>query len=123
MTIEPEIEERFDPDRTILTLSFAKKQAKKTKENIEMIKKYLEEHGESKTNDIAEHINLSPARTRALSSFRRRITERVKKGISGNGSCTTRQRIETLLVNGVDIKTGVSHKKYDLRLFLFAERK
>ena len=29
----------------------------------------------------------------------------------------------TLLVNGVDIKTGVSHKKYDLRLFLFAERK
>ena len=58
-----------------------------------------------------------------ISSFRRRITERVKKGISGNGSCTTRQRIETLLVNGVDIKTGVSHKKYDLRLFLFAERK
>lgn len=73
--VEPEIEERFDPDRTILTLSFAKKQAKKTsdkkqakktKENIEMIKKYLEEHGESKTNDIAEHINLSSARTRAL---------------------------------------------------------
>lgn len=31
-----------------------------------MIKKYLEEHGESKANDIAEHINLSPARTRAL---------------------------------------------------------
>ena len=24
------------------------------------------------------------------------------------------QKIETLLVNGVDIKTGVSHKKYDL---------
>ena len=82
--VEPEIEERFDPDRTILTLSFAKKQAKKTsdkkqakktsdkkqakktKENIEMIKKYLEQHGESKTNDIAEYINLSPARTRAL---------------------------------------------------------
>lgn len=69
--VEPEIEERFDPDRTILTLSFAKKtsdkkQAKKTKENIEMIKKYLEKQGESKTNDIAEHINLSPARTRAL---------------------------------------------------------
>lgn len=82
--VEPEIEERFDPDRTILTLPFAKKQAKKTsdkkqakktsdkkqakktKENIEMIKKYLEQHGESKTNDIAEYINLSPARTRAL---------------------------------------------------------
>ena len=26
----------------------------------------VHEHGESKTNDIAEHINLSPARTRAL---------------------------------------------------------
>ena len=82
--VEPEIEERFDPDRTILTLSFAKKQAKKTsdkkqakktsdkkqakktKENIEMIKKYLEEQGESKTNDIAEHIILSPARTIAF---------------------------------------------------------
>ena len=73
--VEPEIEERFDPDRTVLSLSFVKKQAKKTsdkkqakktKENIEMIKKYLEEYGESKTNDIAEHINLSPARTRAL---------------------------------------------------------
>ena len=81
---DPVIEERFDPDRTVLSLSFLKKQAKKTsdkkqakktsdkkqakktKENIEMIKKYLEEHGESKTNDIAEHINLSPARTRAL---------------------------------------------------------
>ena len=29
--VEPEIEERFDPDRTILTLSFRKKQAIKNK--------------------------------------------------------------------------------------------
>ena len=28
--VEPEIEERFDPDRTVLSLSFVKKQAKKT---------------------------------------------------------------------------------------------
>ena len=27
--VEPEIEERFDPDRTILTLSFAKKATEK----------------------------------------------------------------------------------------------
>ena len=42
-----------------------------------MIKKYLEEHGESKTNDIAEHINLSPARTRALQKDRHELQHRV----------------------------------------------
>ena len=87
------IEERFDPDRTILTLSFLKKQtkktsdkkqtkktsdkkqakktsdkkqAKKTKENILKIREYLEKNGVSKTNDIAEYLNLSSARTRVL---------------------------------------------------------
>lgn len=73
--VEPEIEERFDPDRTVLTLSFwkkqviktsDKKQAKKTKENIEKIRNYLEKHGETKTSDIAEYIGLSSARTRVL---------------------------------------------------------
>lgn len=73
--IEPMIEEQFDPDRTILILQFKKKQAKKasdkkqakkTLENIEKIRQYLQEHGESKTNDIANHINLSPARTRVI---------------------------------------------------------
>lgn len=72
---EPVIEERFDPDRTVLSLSFTKKQAKKTsdkkqakktKENIVKIKLYLERNGESKTSDIAAYIGLSPARTRAL---------------------------------------------------------
>ena len=72
---EPVIEERFDPDRTILTLSFLKKQtkktsdkkqAKKTKENILKIREYLEKNGVSKTNDIAEYLNLSSARTRVL---------------------------------------------------------
>ena len=82
--VEPIIEERFDPDRTILSLTFEKKQATKTSDkkqatktsdkkqaqktidNIEKIKKYLEQHGESKTNDIASNIGLSPSRTRAL---------------------------------------------------------
>ena len=81
---EPMIEERFDPDRTVLSLSFVKKQAIKvsdkkqaiktsdkkqaikTAENIEKIRIYLEQSGESKTSDIAEYIGLSPARTRAL---------------------------------------------------------
>lgn len=86
--VEPVIEERFDPDRTVLTLEFnkksgnkkvseenkRKKQAKKTSdkkqaktiENMENIRLYLKENGESKTNDIAEKIGLSPARTRAI---------------------------------------------------------
>ena len=59
------IEERFDPDRTVLSLSFKKKQAiktsdkkqaKKTEENIEKIRNYLEKNGESKASDIAEYI-------------------------------------------------------------------
>lgn len=82
--VEPVIEERFDPDRTILSLTFEKKQAtktsdkkqatktsdkkqaKKTIENIEKIKIYLEQHVESKTADIANSIGLSSSRTRAL---------------------------------------------------------
>jgi predicted HTH transcriptional regulator len=83
---EPVIEERFDPDRTILTLEFVKKQAIKasdkkqaikasdkkqaikTSDSIKKIRAYLEEHGVSKTKDIANDINLSPARTRAILS-------------------------------------------------------
>ena len=82
--VEPVIEEKFDPDRTILSLAFVKKQAKKasdkkqakktsdkkqakkTIENIKKIRAYLEIHGESKTNDIADYLALSPARTRVL---------------------------------------------------------
>lgn len=37
----------------------------------------VHEHGESKTNDIAEHINLSPARTRALQKDRHELQHRV----------------------------------------------
>lgn len=85
--IEPVIEEQFNPDRTILTLEFKKKQAKKasekkqakkkisdkrqakkTVENIDKIRNYLREYGESKTTDIADFIELSPARTRAMLS-------------------------------------------------------
>lgn len=75
---EPVIEERFDPDRTTLTLEFIKKTRKKTskedkignKTRINMLKieKYLQENGESKTNAIAEHLGLSLARTRKILS-------------------------------------------------------
>ena len=82
--IDPVIEEHFDPDRTVLTLSFVKKQAKKTREenkrrktsdkkqakktseNIKKIKRYLKSHDESKTKDIAEYLGLSTARARVI---------------------------------------------------------
>ena len=82
--IEPEIEERFDPDRTVLSLPFKKKQAIKTSDkkqaiktsdkkqaiktqkNIAKIREFLQETGEATTNDIAEYLNLSPARIRVL---------------------------------------------------------
>ena len=87
---EPVIEERFDPDRTILTLEFIEKQAKKTSEenkrrkqakkisegnrrrktsdNIAKIYEYLEKYGEAGTNDIADYLDLSHSRTRAILS-------------------------------------------------------
>ncbi len=83
---EPIIEERFGPDRTILVLEFEKKTSeekkrrkeakkvseenrrRKTNDNIMKIYAYLEEYGESKTNDIAHYIELSPSRTRAILS-------------------------------------------------------
>ena len=53
------------------------------------------------------------------------LLKELKREISGNGSCTTRQRvrIKTLLINGADMKTGVSHKNMTCVFFLFAERK
>lgn len=84
--VEPVIEERFEPDRTILSLKFKKKQAKKTSEgkqakktseeskrrktieNMEKIREYLIENGESKASDLAKYLGLSPARTRAILS-------------------------------------------------------
>ena len=87
---EPVIEERFDPDRTILSLEFAEKQTRKTSEenkrrkqakktseeskrrktsdHIRKIQTYLEKNGASKTKDIAAYIGLSAPRTRAILS-------------------------------------------------------
>ena len=82
---EPVIEERFNPDRTVLSLSFKKKQAiktsdkkvsNKTAEKMKMIRAYLTANGPSKTVDIAEYIGLSSARTRAI------LSEMPEMGIS-----------------------------------------
>lgn len=77
---DPIIEEEFDPDRTILSLSLEKKQAintsdntqkieqktKKTFENQQKIIEYLKDNGRSKCSDIANHLGLSETRTRAI---------------------------------------------------------
>ncbi len=79
---EPVIEEQFDPDRTIITLSLEKKQAIKTSDkndkssskaaktiiNEKMILDYLKDSGRSSCGEIAKYIGLSPARTRAILS-------------------------------------------------------
>lgn len=68
------VEESYNPDRTRLSLEF-KKQAnktseqnkhRKTEENYQLIRKYLKENWLSKTTDIAQAIESSPARTRAI---------------------------------------------------------
>ena len=84
---DPEIVEEWNPDRTVLVLSFEKKKlatkisdkksaikisdkkpATKTQNRMTLIIEYLENVGEAKTTDIAEAIGLKPARTREILS-------------------------------------------------------
>lgn len=79
---EPIIEEQFDPDRTIITLSLEKKQAikKNLAENPESVRSgklvehkrkildYLKDNGRSGCAEIAGYIGLSATRTRAILS-------------------------------------------------------
>ena len=97
---DPEIEEQFDPDRTILTLAFTKKQAEKTsgknkrKEqagktqasktlaNKDQIVSYIKKQNGAGTSEIADRIELSTARTRVL------LAELISEGriyADGNG--------------------------------------
>ena len=71
----PEVKEEFGNDRTLLVLSFRKKQATKTdgkKPSIktvelqDMIRKYLKSNEGAKTAEIAEHINKSVSWTKDL---------------------------------------------------------
>ena len=86
----PVVEESYNPDRTRLSLEFSKKQAiktsdknklRKTQEKEELIREYLRQNGLSKTSEIAEYIELSPARTRALLSD---MTDVVVEGANKN---------------------------------------
>ena len=83
----PVIEEQFDPDRTLITLSLEKKQAiktsdrtdrssaktKKSAKNQEKILDYLKDNGRSSCAEIAVYIGLSTARTREILSSMKEI--------------------------------------------------
>jgi len=73
----PELEERFNPDRTVLSLAFIKtsdkKQAikkdtadktSKSGDRKQAIVHYLTEHDAGRTNEISEYAGISPARAR-----------------------------------------------------------
>ena len=79
----PDVKELFQPDRTILTLSFKTKQAAKTSgknkrqkqaaktsgktvENKKRIVAFIADNGQVKTSDISEHVGLSQQRVRVL---------------------------------------------------------
>ena len=82
--VEPEIEERFDPDRTILTLSFAKKVTKKsdekkatkksdgkkvtkkTQEQYDAILAFMENGRWYKANELTELLGVKETRTKML---------------------------------------------------------
>lgn len=86
--ISPVVEERYQPDRTVLTLSFVKRQQAepaarndrqeqpadpaertgqtKVQRTKQAVEEYLEKNGESSTKEIASHIGLSLDRTRVI---------------------------------------------------------
>lgn len=91
----PSVEEQYNPDRTILMLTFIKKQAEKenaigkaakTIENKNKIITFLQETGSSKAADIAMHIGLSSARTRVI------LSELIDEGrVQADGNCRSRR--------------------------------
>ena len=85
---EISIKELYAPDRTIISLPFKqaiktsdKNKLQKTQKKEELIREYLRQNGLSKTSEIAEYIELSPARTRALLSD---MTDVVVEGANKN---------------------------------------
>ena len=73
--IEPEIEERFDPDRTILSLPFVKKATeksdgkkatKKTQEQYEKILAFMKPDIWYKANELGEVLGVKETRTKEL---------------------------------------------------------
>jgi len=97
---DPVIEEQFDPDRTLITLSLDKKQAikasdksndnksaksKRTAESQKKVLDYLKDNGRSSCAEIAGYIGLSAARTRAILSEMKEV-----EALGGNRNRTYR---------------------------------
>lgn len=97
---EPEIEERFDPDRTVLSLSFLKKTAIKngdkktaiknsdkkatikTQENVNKVLEYMIADKEYVLSEICEVLNLKESRTREIMKLL--VSENKIEAIGGN---------------------------------------
>ena len=63
--VEPEIEERFDPDRTILTLSFIKSEEKR-QEQYEKILTFMQPDVWYKASDLMNVLGVRETRTKEL---------------------------------------------------------
>ena len=96
--VEPTFTQSFEPDRTMLSLTFEKtsdkKQAIKTSDKRifiiqkEMIIGYLTEHATAKTSEIADALNISAPRARAVLS--RLLSEDIIIGEGANRNRTYR---------------------------------
>ena len=69
--VEPEIEERFDPDRIVLTLSFVKKsdrkkRRKKREEQYEKILTFMQPNVWYKASDLMNALGVKETRTKEL---------------------------------------------------------
>ncbi len=106
--MSPNIDEQYDPDRTILTLSFAEKQAtktsgknkrqkqagtskhSKTQANKQKIEEYILKNSSGKTSKLANYLNLSEQRTRVL------VSELIAEGrIRAEGESRARRYVLT----------------------------
>lgn len=65
---DPLIEERFDPDRTVLSLSFKKKVAKKTLQNYETILEFMQSNVWYKATELLAVVSVKESRLKVLLS-------------------------------------------------------
>lgn len=79
---EPVIEERFDPDRTVLSLSFSKKVAKKTQEKYEAILNAMQPDNWYKASEFEDVIGVKESRIKII------LKDMTEKGLIGSTGST-----------------------------------
>ncbi|MGN1196046.1 MAG: ATP-binding protein, partial [Acetatifactor sp.] len=114
---EPVIEERFDPDRTVLSLSFLKKEDVKMKEDAnfiqknerslkEVLKEVLNQKDYEKTLPIIEYLETNSA-----------ITTQIARQITGKSLATAWRYIQILVKADVLVSDGnTNNAEYILKL-------